>query len=354
LVTVDNDGAHPISGVNKITNPTFASDNSSWTLYPIVGSTTPSGWIPVLGDSDFVATSAAFLVMKYEAKCANSDTPTVGLTSPADTTYEVYKENGVAGDQCTSANSRVVTSLASGYPIAYISQTESASRCSSISVAGGSAHLITNDEWMAIANNVASQSANWTGGAIGSGYLYAGHNDAAPNKARVASTTDTGDYRCAYTDTNGTTENPSGCPTNTSNGSSGAAGNQVRVLTLSNGAYIWDLAGNVWEWTNDTVPANKQPTAWDGATDYTTGDWSDYASGSLTRYLHSYVSGSAVSQLKTEPINFSYTHNAKYGIGRIWHYSLSSSSTSYGFRRGGHWYRTAHAGAFALTLLIHA
>ncbi|PIS15939.1 hypothetical protein COT62_01015, partial [Candidatus Roizmanbacteria bacterium CG09_land_8_20_14_0_10_41_9] len=116
LVGVGGSGASPITGVNKLSNPSFAADTGSWTLSPINGDTTPTGWVVVKGDGTFVPADTAWLTMKYEAKCANTSALTVGLTAPADTTYKVYKENGVAGDQCTSANSRSVVSLASGYP----------------------------------------------------------------------------------------------------------------------------------------------------------------------------------------------------------------------------------------------
>ncbi|MCX6726431.1 MAG: hypothetical protein NTY75_01290 [Candidatus Shapirobacteria bacterium] len=72
----------------------------------------------------------------------------------------------------------------------------------------------------------------------------------------------------------------------------------------------------------------------------------------MPRYLHSYVSGSPVTKLKSEPTSSSYTHNATYGIGRIWNYSLSSSSTAYGFLRGGDWNNIGNAGAFTLYLNI--
>ena len=373
IMTVDADGTHPAGGVdgaNEITNPAFVANNNSWTLTALQSATdTPAGWAVVPGNSSFVATNSAFLAMKYEAKCANSGTPTVGLTTPADATYEVYQENGVAGDQCTAANGRVVTSLTSGYPIAYVSQTEAATRCSTVSVNSGSAHLITNDEWMTIANNAEQVPANWSLGAVGSGYLFNGHNDNGPAKARVASTTDTGDYRCAYTDTAGTTEAPTSCPTNTANNTSGTAGNQVRVLTLSNGQPIWDFAGNVWEWTNNTVLRKDQPLAWDGSVDDGTGfNWSDFTSGSLARYLHNYKAGSIVQQANTEPASSSYPHNAKYGIGRIYHYSLSgdTDTTNYAFLRGGgvgtmattpvrsHWFWAMRRAVGATTLAFAA
>ncbi|MCX6726430.1 MAG: hypothetical protein NTY75_01285 [Candidatus Shapirobacteria bacterium] len=247
IMTVDANGAHPTGGVdgaNEITNSSFTANNNSWTLTALQSATnTPAGWVVVPGNSNFVATGSAFLAMKYEAKCANSATPTVGLTSPADTSYEVYRDDGTAtaANNCTAANGRVVTSLASGYPITYLYQTEAATRCATVTVGGAAAHLITNDEWMTIANDAEQQAGNWTGAAVGSGYLFAGHNDNTPAKARVASTTDTGNYRCAYTDASPGTEAPSACPTKTALGESGLVGNQVRVLTLSNGQPIWDI-----------------------------------------------------------------------------------------------------------------
>ncbi len=331
LVTVDNSGARPVTGVNTITNPAFASDNSSWSLSAVAGSTTPAGWVVVPGNSTYSTTD--FLAMKYEAKCAATSDLTTGLTSP-DSGYHTYSDSGGA---CTAANSKGVVSVASGYPIANVSQTNSIVRCAATTVAGSAAHLITNNEWMTVARNAEAQAGNWSLGAVGSGYLFAGHNDNAPALAVVASTTDTGNNACAYTDTAGTTEAPSSCPTNTANNTSGTAGNQKRVLTLSNGQYIWDIAGNVWEWTNNTIQRKDQPLAWNGTTDDGTGfGWSDYASGSLSRYLKNYKVGSSMQQVNMEPAG-SYTHNATYGIGRIYHYSLSSDTdtTVYAFLRGG-------------------
>ena len=210
LITVDGTGAHPISTVNKLSNPAFASDNTSWSVAAVPA----SGWVEVPGSSTYSTTN--FLAMKYEAK-------NVG---------------GVATSQPTLS------------PWVSISQTSAITACSAL---GSSYHLQTNNEWMTIARNAEAQAGNWTLGSVGLGYLFAGHNDNAPAAAKAASSTDTGNNRCAYTDTAGTTENPTSCPTNTANNTSGTAGNQVRTLTLSNGAVIWDIPGNVWEWTNNTI-----------------------------------------------------------------------------------------------------
>ena len=322
LVAVDANGAHPIAGVNKITNPAFASDNSSWSTAAVA----PSGWVEVPGSGTYLTEN--FLVMKYEAKCALTSDPTTGLTSPETSTYNTYDDNTT---ECTSANNRQVVSVASGYPIANIQQTESITRCSTVTLGDTSAHLITNNEWMTIARNIEAQDTNWSGGTVGSGYLFAGHNDNQPAKARIASTTDTGDYRCAYTDSAGTTENPSSCPTYTLNGQSGTAGNQVRVQTLSNSSVLWDIPGNVWEWTDNTINGADKPVGnpsawveWQTVTDF----------GTLSSDL-------------TRPSDSNY-YDADYGVGQ--YYQGSASGGPYAFLRGGRWANNASTGAFALFL----
>ena len=329
LITVDDGGARPVTGVNKITNSAFTSDNSSWSLAAVAGSTTPAGWVIVPGSTTY--STSDFLAMKYEAKCAATSDLTTGLTSP-DSGYHTYSDSGTA---CTAANNKAVVSVVSGYPIANISQTNSITRCAAVTVAGGAAHLITNNEWMTIARNAEAQASNWSLGAVGSGYLFAGHNDNAPALALQASTTDTGNNRCAYTDTAGTTEAPTSCPTNTANNTSGTAGNQVRVFSLSNGQPIWDIAGNVWEWTSDTITEANQPDV-SGQSGFA---WREFTA--LTSY-------GTLSYDLVRPAGSSY--DATYGVGRIYHNSGSSASTLYGFLRGGYWSHTSYAGAFALSL----
>ncbi|NCN07058.1 MAG: hypothetical protein GW946_04455, partial [Candidatus Pacebacteria bacterium] len=172
LVTVDDTGAHSVA--NKLTNPAFASDNSSWSVVAVP----PSGWVEVPGNATFGTTN--FLAMKYEAKCSTDGT--TGLTSP-DTGYNTYSDSGTA---CTSANSKQVVSVASGYPIANISHTNALTRCSTVSLNGSASHLMRNDEWMTVARNAEAQAGNWSLGSVGSGYLFAGHNDNVPAKARIA------------------------------------------------------------------------------------------------------------------------------------------------------------------------
>lgn len=304
LVAVDT-SAHPISTVNKFTNPAFVSNNTSWS----VGAVAPTGWVAVPGDSTYSTTE--FLAMKYEAKCAATSAPTIGLTSPT-TVYNTYDNATTA---CTSANSKQVVSVASGYPIANISQTNAITYCSGVTLNGNAVHLQNNNEWMTIARNAEAQAGNWSLGSVGSGYLYAGHNDNAPALAVVASTTDTGNNACAYTDTAGTTEAPSSCPTNTANNTSGTAGNQKRVLTLSNGAYIWDIPGNVWEWTNDTIQGKDQPT--------------NATPGFAWREFTALTSYGTLTYDKVRPLASSY--DATHGVGRIYSDGTVSNTTVYAF-----------------------
>ena len=325
LITVDNSGARP--NANKITNPSFTTDNSSWS----VSSVPPSGWIEVPGNQATYSTSN-FLVMKYEAKCAATSDLTTGLTAP-DTGFNTYANNTTA---CTAANNRAVVSVASGFPIANINQTTSATYCTAVKLGNNtSAHLINNNEWMTIARNIEAQNANWSGGTVGSGYLFAGHNDNSPSRALRASTTDTGNNACAFTDSGGTTEAPASCPTNTASNTSGTTGNQKRVHQLSNGSYVWDLAGNVSEWNNNTIKGVDQPDV-SGQSGFA---WSEYTA--LTSY-------GSLSYDLLRPLNSSY--NSAQGIGQILHDSNSASAGTVGFFRGGSWADTSRAGVFSLYL----
>jgi len=343
LTTVDDSGAHPTGGTvgaNELTNPAFASDNSSWS----VAAVPPSGWVEVPGNATFGTSN--FLAMKYEAKCAATSDPTTGLTSP-DTGYNTYSDSGTP---CTSANSKQVVSVASGYPIANISHTNALTRCSAVTLNGNAVHLMRNDEWMTVARDAEAQASNWSLGSVGSGYLFAGHNDNSPGKARVASTTDTGNNRCAYTDGDPGTEAPSSCPTNTAAGTSGTVGNQVRTFSLSNGAVIWDIAGNVWEHVqrstnnagDDTTVMNPLPACTDNAAAW---GWCQYGS-TTTPYVSSWTS--SVVRDYVGPLSTSY--NSSQGVGQVYTYKNGTSRSTTVFLRGASWGSASYAGAFALYL----
>jgi Tfp pilus assembly protein PilE len=164
----------------------------------------PSGFIPVPGSSTY--NTSNFCVMKYEASQVGT--------------------------------SNVPISQVGTYPWGNISQTSAIADSPSVAGCTG-CHLITEAEWMTIAQNVLGVASNWSGNAVGSGYIYSGHNDNSPSNALAASSDDSDGY---YGTGNSSSD------TITTGGMIGAS--QRRTLALSNGEVIWDLAGNVWEWTS--------------------------------------------------------------------------------------------------------
>ena len=258
-------------------------------------------WVLVPGNSTFGTND--FYVMKYDAGCSDGKGNVLNdTTGSSDTTnYHIYANNSIA---CTGTG-RQIASLPGAYPIADISQTTSASYCASIG-----AHLITNNEWQTIAWNAEAQASNWNGGVVGTSYMYSGHNDNNPAMASVASADDTQGYF-------GTS----------------AATNQKRTLSLSNGSVIWDMAGNVWQWTNDTITGTNQPNAGVGAF-----GWHEFTA---------VTSWGTMTQSTAGPSN--NTWNSSKGMGELYSEG-ATDATIYGFVRGGYWITGGAAGVVALYL----
>ena len=180
-------------------------------------------WILVPGDPDYGTND--FCVMKYEAKCSLAD-----------------------GSTCTaSASTESPTSTAANTPWVSINQQDAITECASL---GKGYHLITNDEWMAIATNVAAVASNWSNGVVGDAQLKRGHSDNSPSQACAASSDDS--LNVVESD----------C---TAQASANDDFIEQRTHTLSNGEVIWDLAGNVTEWTsyfNDEEKPTPAATGW--------------------------------------------------------------------------------------------
>lgn len=238
----------------------------------------PAGYITVPGNS-YYGTSA-FCVMKYEAR-------------------------DVSG---------VPTSQATGTPWITISQPSAATAATSSCT---ECHLITESEWLTIAANILSVPANWSGGSVGNGFVFSGHNDGTPNNPIEASTNDaTGGY------------------TNTGNSS---PSNQRRTHQLTNGEYIWDFAGNVWEWTQGTIGSNQPGYVNESV--FSMKEWND---PSLTW-------GSFPAQAKpANSFSGAGSWSSSQGIGQV--YSNSGDTTLRGFRRGGNWNGGAQSGVLALLM----
>ena len=262
----------------------------------------PQGFIVVPGSSTY--STSNFCVMKYEAKCALTASPTVGLT----TTTNTYNNSTTA---CTSANSRGVVSTASGWPITTIDQTTSTTYATN-TVGCTGCTLISEAQWLTIAQNVLSNPVNWSGNAVGSGFIYSGHNDSSPNNALTASDDSNGYFGTGQT-----------------------SGNQKRTLTLTNGETIWDMVGNLWEWTSGQKTGG-QPTG----TPFAYREWTAVSGGTISPSPFPATTG----------LSGASTWNSSNGIGQI--VSNSSDATLRGFLRGGYWGDGPDAGVLTLNLSV--
>jgi hypothetical protein len=244
-------------------------------------------WVPVPGDATYGTSD--FCVQKFEAK-------------------------DVGG---------LPTSQAAFSPWVNISQTSSITACRSL---GPSYDLISNAEWLTIGANIAQVGANWSSGTVGVGSINRGHSDNNPASACAASSDDT----LAWVQTDCTPKN-----------SGGDVWNQKRTHTLSTGAIIWDLAGNIWDWTDFVIPdINTKPFV---STDGTpVSAWREFTA--LDSGLTSMTRGqlTPISALKLF-WNDAWTTSA-YGIGL---YVSGPNGSGGALLRGAPWMDGAASGLFA-------
>ena len=269
-----------------------ATNSSSTTAYSITNSsqptvaaaTCPTGFIPVPGSSTYGTSD--FCVMKFEAKNAGGNVP---------------------------------ISQASGTPWVNINQYDAITYSQNVAGCTG-CHLITEAEWMTIAQNVLSVASNWDNGAgghtVGTGYIYSGHNDASPNNALAVSNTGDG-----YSDTGNS-----------------APSKQRRTLTLTNGEVIWDMAGNVIEWTAGQT-AGGQPGIAGGGSGYR--EWTALTTnGNLP--INPFPSGTMLTG--------SGGWSSSQGVGQI--YSNADETGLRSFGRGGGWSFIGNVAAGILSLYL--
>ncbi len=192
-------------GQNKISAASFNSkNNSSGCGSPLTYKRVacPSNYVPVNapdGESDFC-------IAKYEMKNKNE----------------------------------VAVSEAQGLPWTNLFQNEAKLKCLNLNTSESDEYdLISNAEWMIAAKEIEKTSSNWTEGAVGVGSLIRGHSDNAPSKTLAAS-----DDTSPYFETLDSQD---------------SAKDQRRTFNLSNGSIIWDLSGNVDEWT-DWAKGGTAPT----------------------------------------------------------------------------------------------
>jgi hypothetical protein len=203
-------------------------------------------------------------------------------------------------------------STATGAPWVSINQVNAKAECQSL---GANYDLISNPEWMAIARNVENVASNWTDGAVGLGCLKRGN--VGP--------------------TNACTGGDSGY--NGSDPESGAGRNALASLTLDNGEVIWDLSGNVWEWTDWTLGGALSTNMSQGNKPSSGG--TPVASWIELTALDTFSALAPAESILPDDPSF----NASHGMGR--YYAGTSGGAAL---RGGHWAYGTYAGAFALIL----
>ncbi len=245
-----------------ITQTTAAGGNlpafEKGTAPSLFPSTFPSGWVKVPGNSTFG--TGDFYVMQYEAKNNGSGMP---------------------------------ISQSAGFPWVNIAQSvDTPNASSTCALLGTGFHLITNNEWQTIAWNLENNPVNWSGGVVGSGYMSLGNSDSS------ASQDGSSVYGTGYSDFA-----------------------HLRTQQLSTGATIWDVAGNAWDWTSDSITGANQP--------------STASPGFAWREFTAITTWGTMSQQTVGPVN--NTWNSAKNIGEIYSDGTPTNSTVYGFMRGGSW-----------------
>lgn len=142
------------------------------------------------------------------------------------------------------------------------------------------------------ARNIEANSSNWSGGSVGSGGLYVGHNDSSPgNTLNINNNADPYDQTL-----------------NAATDAYGAGGSQRRTQTLSNGSVIWDFAGNSSEWVADTIVGSAQTPSLAGAP----GGNVQYSNAALFDFAH-VTNRYLFAPLAADPTHYDSTH----GTGRL-------------------------------------
>lgn len=176
---------------------------------------------------------------------------------------------------------------------------------------------------MTVATNIASVASNWSHRAVGSGELNRGHSDTDPSSAC--------DGNEEYVDTD--------C----SNSGGEADYTQKRTHTLSNGAVVWDLSANVWEWTSYVISDNSDKP-------YASSDGSPQAAWREYTAIDSGFTSMAQSQLIPTHALKSFWDDDWNSSQSIGQYYTGTSGSGGALLRGASWYFGANAGVFTVSL----
>lgn len=271
-------------------------------------------WIKIPGNTLYGTSD--FCVMKYEAKWNGSGT----INDSA---------NGFCGNNnyynistgCPIDGSIGIVSQASSKPLTQINQFAAIELCKTL---GHKYHLITNNEWMTIARDAEIQDSNWDSGTKYSSSMMRGHSDNEP-----ATSLSVSDANNPYDQTGQSSPSI-----------------ERRTLNISNGEVIWDIGGNVREWTSDIIDCSEGYSCinmpYDSSPD------------SELIELTAITSFGSLSENLLKPFNTTLT--ASSGIGKLYtdndlsYPNDATWNTIHAFLRGGYWGADTDAGAFALYL----
>ena len=179
---------------------------------------------------------------------------------------------------------------------------------------GDGFNLISNDQWMTVATDIANEGSNWSGSSVGTGALNRGHSDNSPSSSLAAST-----------DSDACSGTGQSC-------SNISWDSQKRTHTLSNGEVIWDMAGNLNEWTSYFIADNSDKPNGSGGSGY-----SEYNTVIGTPSM-------AITELISNP---SWT--STQGVGR---YYRGNQNVDGALARGGDWNDGDSSGIFYASLTI--
>ncbi len=302
---VSNGDERYVYNASTKTVDTYTYYGTSWSMTKSGGSSTSNAnrcrtnWVFVPNSQGLYDSPKGWCVMKYEASPWGS----VGYT---------MSYNAMNWEDANDANlSKKVFSGIGHSTLNMVSSTNARSICSENHLVDSAGNTITggvplryNTFWN-LARDIASNPVNWSGGAVGSGYLYSGHSDNSPANAIPPSTNDADPY----------------------SGTGQTSGNQKRVLYTTQGDAIWDLAGNLWEQMYEQQNI--------GSTD----GFKEYTSITTNAFAPQYIMGTVATNW-----------NSTYGVGQSYGTGGTTSSLavqgSYRLLRGASWDGSSNAGLF--------
>lgn len=237
-----------------------------------------------------------------------------------------------------------VSETSSSQPVTSVTLAEARSYCRAL---GSGYHLVTEAEWMTVAEAAASLPINDVDGAA-AGVQLANGNAGAPHAASAPSASPS-TFSCnlyASLDSNANAYDGT-CQVQDINGEYGYAGtdasfadayntvaagrNSLRTHVLPNGQVVWDLAGNVAEWTDALSIAGEQP-----ADDTPNSEWLEYAD------VTTFANMSSIRPSDT-------TLDSANGAGQLYT-AAGDGSVTKGAVRGGSYLDGEKAGVYALDL----